>query len=220
MIDYTLQQYVQSMRKYVSLRWSSFQKFCYLLKFKAQLIHTMENRKALLIIDMQKGSFTPETPRHDTDGVVNRINALSKQFREKQLPVIFIQHDGTRENCFIPDTDDWKLLSALDVQPGDLIISKEANDAFYRTRLRPILDEMDIRELVVTGCATDFCVEATIQSALAKDYHVTVVSNGHTTGERPHLSAQKVIEHYNWIWQNMIPTQGRIRVLESNSITI
>lgn len=55
-------------------------------------------------------------------------------------------------------------------------------------------------------------VESTIQSALTKDYHITVVEDGHTTGDRPHLTAEKLIEHYNWVWKNMIPTKGKIEV--------
>ena len=47
----------------------------------------MENRKALLVIDMQKGSFTSETPRFDTNGVVKRINELAEMFRELNYPV-------------------------------------------------------------------------------------------------------------------------------------
>ncbi|MBL4625059.1 MAG: isochorismatase family protein [Flavobacteriales bacterium] len=74
------------------------------------------------------------------------------------------------------------------------------------------MTELNITELVITGCATDYCVESTVQSGLAKDYNITVVSDGHTTGERPHLTAEKVIEHYNWVWQNMIPTKGKIEV--------
>lgn len=66
--------------------------------------------------------------------------------------------------------------------------------------------------MFITGCATDFCVESTIQSALTKDYNITVVEDGHTTGERPHLIPQQVIEHYNWVWQNMLPTNGQIKV--------
>lgn len=44
---------------------------------------------------MQKGSFTPNTPRFDTEGVVNRMNELSDLFRKSELPVIYIQHDGS-----------------------------------------------------------------------------------------------------------------------------
>ena len=39
-------------------------------------------RTALLIIDMQKGSFTEKTPRYDTAGVVDRINQLSQIFKK------------------------------------------------------------------------------------------------------------------------------------------
>ncbi len=67
-------------------------------------------------------------------------------------------------------------------------------------------------DLIITGCATDFCVAATVQSALTKDYTITVVEEGHTTGERPHLTAKQVIDHYNWVWQHMTPTRGRVYV--------
>ena len=53
----------------------------------------MESDKALLIIDMQKGSFTPKTPRFDAIGVINRINRLADLFRKEGFPVIFVQHD-------------------------------------------------------------------------------------------------------------------------------
>jgi nicotinamidase-related amidase len=75
-----------------------------------------------------------------------------------------------------------------------------------------------IDELFITGCATDFCVESTIQSALTKDYNITVVSDGHTTGDRLNFTAEKVIEHYNWVWQNMIPTKGKIEVKDFDQI--
>lgn len=185
-----------------------------------------QKKKALLIIDMQKGSFTSNTPRFDTKGVVARINSLAIKCREFGYPVIFIQHDGSNWNVFIPNTEEWELLSELEVDPTDLIVSKTANDAFYESELESVLAEHQVKELLISGCATDFCVEATIQSALAKDYDITVAKTCHTTGDRPHLSAAKVIEHYNWVWQNMIPTKGFIKVInieniiDSNSSTI
>jgi len=168
--------------------------------------------KALLVINMQQGSFTPETPRHDTDGTVDRINKLAEQFRSRKFPVIFIQHDGITSGEFVKNTPEWQLLDELIISKNDLLIDKYANDVFYRSQLNTMLQQSGINDLYITGCATDFCVESTIQSAISKDYNVVVVADGHTTGERPHLSAEKVIEHYNWIWQNMLPTKGIIKV--------
>lgn len=177
-----------------------------------------DTRKALLIIDMQKGSFIPKTPRYDTVGVVERINQISTMFRKNNFPVIHIQHDGTRFGDFIPKTKEWEILDAINFSPNDLRIDKYANDVFYQSYLHDVLQSKSINHLYITGCATDFCVNASVQSALVKDYHVTIVEDGHTTGERPHMSAEKVIGHYNWIWQNMIPTEGQINVVSTSEI--
>ena len=173
----------------------------------------MINKKALLVIDMQKGSFTEATPRHNTEGVVQIINSLAAIFRAKSWPVLFIQHDGRAMNEFVPFTTEWELLDNLQIDTGDIRIDKYANDVFYRSELGQKLDLLAVNELVITGCATDFCVESTIQSAISKDYNITVIEDGHTTGNRPNLKASQVIDHYNWVWKNMIPTEGKIEVL-------
>ncbi|KAA1246695.1 isochorismatase family protein [Aquimarina sp. RZ0] len=177
----------------------------------------MNPNKAFLVIDMQKGSFTSTTPRFDTEGIIKKINILSEKFRTLGFPVIFIQHDGTSTNEFIPNTTEWELLDAIEVKPEDIFVDKYANDVFYNSALQSILTKLDISDIYITGCATDFCVESTIQSALAKDYKITIIKDGHTTADRPHLKAVQVIEHYNWVWQHMIPTKGTIKVLDANT---
>jgi nicotinamidase-related amidase len=169
--------------------------------------------KALLIIDMQAGSFTDTTPRFDTEGVVSRINGLSTHFRKNGNPVIFIQHDGTKENNFLPGSNEWQLLPSLDIRAADIKVSKTANDCFYRSQLEQVLTGNAIGELIITGCATDFCVDTTIRAAMAKDYNITIIKDGHTTTDRPHADAETVIRHHNWLWENMIPTGGKIQVI-------
>lgn len=170
--------------------------------------------KALLIIDMQKVAFTPETPRFESEKVIEHINILSGLFREKGYPVVFIQHDGSKENYCFPGSKEWEILPSLTRTPEDEVISKQVNDAFYQTRLHQFLQLNCITELVITGCATDFCVDATVKSALVRDYNLTIIADAHTTADRPHLAAPKIIEHYNWIWANLTPTEGRIRVID------
>ncbi|MBI9054902.1 MAG: cysteine hydrolase [Bacteroidales bacterium] len=170
--------------------------------------------EALLIIDMQNISFTPETPRWDSDGVIQRINTLATSFRKKGQPVIYIQHDGSKDNFCLPSSKEWKVLDSLDVHCNDLAISKIANNSFYKSILHTTLQQLNIDKLTITGCATDFCVDSTIKSAINHEYKVTVISDAHTTGDRPHLKAKQVIEHYNWIWKETIPINGnKIKVL-------
>ena len=171
--------------------------------------------KALLIIDMQNVCFRPETPRYEVDAVIDRINLLSGHFRAAGGRVIFIQHDGSGEGICIPGTKDWEIVDTLDIAPEDLCIQKKVNDAFYRSDLLELLKNNTIDEVVITGCATDFCVDATVKAALVNDFNVTVVSDGHTTADRPGLKAKQVIDHYNWVWSEMYATGGRIRVLDT-----
>ena len=49
---------------------------------------------ALLVIDMQVGLFGADTPRHDTEGTVGRINELARAVRRAGGVVVFVQHDG------------------------------------------------------------------------------------------------------------------------------
>ncbi|HEX8331076.1 MAG TPA: cysteine hydrolase family protein [Segetibacter sp.] len=176
--------------------------------------------KALLIIDMQKGSFKPYSLRHDTLGTINRINSLSGYFRDNHYPVIFIQHDGTKEKSFFPNSEDWEILPELVRLPNDITISKTANDSFYKTSLQSILSENNISELYITGCATDFCVDTTVKSALGRDYKVTIIEDGHTTASRPYIDAKTVINHYNWLWGDMSPTKHKITVAKTNDIKL
>ena len=173
--------------------------------------------KALLIIDMQKGSFTPETPRFDAENVIHRINQLSEHFRANNEPVIFIQHDGSRFDCYAPGTDEWEILPSLFRTETDIVVSKTANDSFYRSKLDAVLKKLEVSKLVITGCASDFCVDSTVRSALNHDYRVNVISDAHTTADRPHVNAESIINHYNWLWKELIPTEGIVNVLSTKT---
>lgn len=168
--------------------------------------------KALLIIDMQRGDFPPHKHRHEAKTITEKIQQIATDFRKKGHQVIYIQHDGSAENVFIPGTEDWRILPELTPQQKDLVVSKTANNAFYKSELHAQLQSLQIDELCVTGSATDFCVNATVQAGLALDYNITVIADAHTTGDRPNLGAQQVIDYYNWLWPHMTPTQGMIKV--------
>lgn len=163
-------------------------------------------KQVLLVVDMQQGLFS--TPRHDTDGLVARINGLSARMRAKHLPVIFIQHCGPDGDDLHPSQPGYALHSGLTVDAQDTIIAKASCDAFLGTSLRSTLSELQIEEVIVTGCATDFCVDTTIRSALAHGYRTIVPEDGHTTLDRAYMSAQKVIEHHNFIWANFVSPVG------------
>jgi nicotinamidase-related amidase len=163
-------------------------------------------RQALLIVDMQEGLFAG--PRHDADGLLSRLDALAKRLRRKGVPVIFIQHCGPEGDALHPSQPGHAIHHSLTVEVTDTTIAKASCDAFLDTALADTLARLNVDELIVTGCATDFCVDTTIRAALARGYRTIVPEDGHTTGDRPYLTAVKVIEHHNAVWANFISPAG------------
>ena len=174
--------------------------------------------KALLIIDMQRGDFPPVKERYQPEETIDKIRQLAITFRNHGHLVIYIQHDGTAEGAFVPGTADWEIVPALSPLPTDLVISKTANDAFYNSELLATLRKHNIEELFITGSATDYCVDATVKGALTKDLGITVASDAHTSANRPHVPAAQLIQHYNWVWNNMTPTNGNCSTKTSAEI--
>lgn len=162
---------------------------------------------ALLIIDMQNSSFT-QVERYDAVGTIRRINDLGIAVRESGGAVVFVQHSGTEENGHLPGTEGWEILNSLRVEESDIIVHKTTCDSFYKTSLESILDKGNFDRIAIAGCATEFCVDSTVRSALSHEHSLVIPSDCHTTADRTGLSAAEVIDYHNWIWSNLIPPES------------
>jgi len=171
---------------------------------------------ALLVVDMQVGLLKGD-PKHDLAGVVRRINQLSAMVRSRSGQVIFVQHCGSGGDGFEPDTPGWALLPELRRDDSDLAVHKSLNDPFAGTDLQARLQAIAPNRVLIAGWATDFCVDATVRSAVAHDYHVVAVADGHTLSDRPHLKATEIIRHHNWVWSELI-TRRSIRVAATHEL--
>jgi nicotinamidase-related amidase len=171
---------------------------------------------AMLVVDMQVGLLKGK-PKHDLPGVVERINGVAAKVRSQSGHVVFIQHCGGKGDDFEPETPGWAFLSELHRDPADIVVRKTLNDAFAGTDLQMRLKEIAPDQLFIAGWATDFCVDATVRSAVANQHNVVVVADGHTLSDRPHLDAVSVIRHHNWVWSNLI-TQRSIRIAGANEL--
>ena len=161
----------------------------------------------IIVVDMQVDLLKGE-PKFDLPGVVDRINALAAMVRNASGKVIWIRHCGQSGDGFKRQTAGWSFLPELNVTPEDIIVEKTLNDPFAGTSLLKTLNEISPERVLITGWATDFCVDATVRSSVSNNYPVIVVGDGHTLSDRPHLKAPDVIEHHNWIWSNLITNRS------------
>jgi nicotinamidase-related amidase len=171
---------------------------------------------ALLVVHMQVGLLSGK-PKHDLRAVLDRINGLAAKVRAESGKVILIRHCGGSGDDFEPQAPGWEFLPELDRKPEDIILPTTLNDPFAGTDLQAHLTEIQPDRVLITGWATDFCVDSTVRSVVAHQYDVVAVADGHTLSDRPHLDAASVIRHHNWVWSNLI-TQRSIKVVEAGEL--
>jgi nicotinamidase-related amidase len=161
---------------------------------------------ALIVIDVQNGILDGKgTPDRQLvmnaalDQVAHRLQALQNQARAAGVPVIVVQHDdppgcGSRLEV---GTDGWALRPEIAPQDGDVHVNKRACDSFFETELEDRLRERSVDRLVIGGCMTQFCVDTTVRRAVSLGYDVTLVGDGHMTGDMGGLTFDQIIAHHN-----------------------
>jgi nicotinamidase-related amidase len=167
--------------------------------------------KTLIVIDMQNAWLAnPAKPCCDTAGVVERINHAAASVRAEGGRVVFVQH---ADDEAVAGSDAWKIISTLTVCPEDATVDKRACDAFAETSLAQELAVNGSDPLYICGFATEFCVDTTVRAAASRGMNVVVLDDAHTTSNRPHLTADAIIAHHNWVWSNMaLPANSALAV--------
>lgn len=85
--------------------------------------------------------------------------------------------DGRPSRILIRDTWNTDILPALAPQPGDTLVYKHRYSGFFETELHTILQQKGITDLIVTGCTTSICVDATIRDAMYRDYRCVLLQD-------------------------------------------
>ena len=150
-------------------------------------------KTCLLVIDLQAGLLAEKPLAADADAVIDRINSLADHARSNGVPVIYAHHE---EPGLEYGSAAWQLDPRVKSHDGDLSFRKTTVDSFYETELQPLLAKHAITHLTICGYATEYCVDTTSRRAATLGFPVTLVSDAHTTQDRPYLSAELIRRHH------------------------
>ncbi|EGE44051.1 cysteine hydrolase family protein [Streptomyces griseus] len=171
---------------------------------------------ALLVIDMQNALVAMA---YRASATVAAIAGLQERARAAGAPVVFAQQ---RDDELEPGTEGWRIVPELAPAPGETVVPKAAPDSFLDTELDAALSARGVTELVVTGFATEICVESTARQALSRGYDVVLVADGHTTSVRPgpgpYAAPEASVAHHNEIYRNLRYPGRRVRVLPAAEV--
>lgn len=185
----------------------------------------LDPNTALIVIDLQKGIINGNFI-HPIGEVMDRTRALIDVFRAKSLPVVMVNvagrapgrtEQGPRSNTSL--SEGWTdLLSQLDQQPSDLIVTKRSWGAFATTDLDHQLKARGVTQVVVAGVVTSTGVEATARQAYELGFNVTLAIDAMTDLQT---------EAHAYSIRNVFPrlgetgsTQEIISLLEKRSSTL
>ncbi len=142
-------------------------------------------KKALLVIDLLQDFFKEGILAEHQQRLVTCVNELVDEAHKQEVPVIWIRQEykadlsdaplynrKNNKSTTIEGTEGCKLLPELHREKIDYEIIKKRYSAFFRTNLDQILEELQIKELIITGINTMTCVRTTAIDAYERDYEV------------------------------------------------
>jgi ureidoacrylate peracid hydrolase len=85
--------------------------------------------------------------------------------------------DGSSSRILVKDTWNTQILDELEPRPTDPVVSKHRFSGFFETELDHVLQSLNVRYLIFTGCTTSICVESTVRDAMFRDYTCLVLED-------------------------------------------
>ena len=122
-------------------------------------------KPALLVVDVQRKFYqsSPATAQSLNDAI-EYINAAIALFRDKDLPIISVQHVDEAQHL-VPGEEGFELPVGLDIRPSDLHIHKTYGNSFNKTALEHELRQLGVDTVIVTGFCAEYCVLSTYRGA-------------------------------------------------------
>lgn len=133
---------------------------------------------ALIIIDQQQGLDNPKLGPRNNPGAETVMLKLLGAWRAARWPIIHVKHRSIEpDSVFWPDQRGFEFKPDFLPQGDELIIEKSIPCAMLTTDLKKILDQRNIRKIVLVGASTNNSVEATARTASGRGFKVVIVED-------------------------------------------
>jgi len=181
---------------------------------------TLDDRTALVIIDLQQGIASSSTQPFTAADVVSRSAELARAFRDRDLPVLPVRVSFAADGAdLVPGRteqprvarampDGWDRLVDELVDERDTVVTKHNWNAFHGTDLDVQLRRRRVTQIVLTGIATSIGVESTARAAYEHGYHVTLATDAMSD-----LSETAHNHSIDWIFPRLGETGSTSEVL-------
>jgi nicotinamidase-related amidase len=138
----------------------------------------------LLLIDIQNDYFPGGKMALEGSEEAGQVaGQLLAFFRQRQLPVVHIQHIAIRPGAtfFLPGTPGAEIHASAKPLETETAIQKHYPNSFRETGLLAHLQRQAIGQLVIAGMMTHMCVDATTRAAADYGFECRIAQDGCAT---------------------------------------
>ena len=152
----------------------------------------MENT-VLLVVDVQTALINYHP--YNESAFIGNIDKLIRTARESNIEVIYVRHndEGTELEH---GKEGWEIFNSIAPAAGERVFDKHYNSAFKDTDLKEYLDFKGLKNLILVGMQTEYCIDATCKVAFEFGYSLIIPANGTTTFDNKFSSAEMLTKYY------------------------
>jgi nicotinamidase-related amidase len=144
-------------------------------------------KPALLVIDIQNEFFKFNQACSDSlKSAIEYINAAIDLFRQKNLPIVVIQHKDAEQDL-VPGKPGFDVPESLKLKPQDIRIIKTYSNSFIKTGLAEKLRELQVDTVIVTGFCAEYCVLSTYRGAQDFDFTPIILRGSLASENAEHI---------------------------------
>jgi len=144
-------------------------------------------KSALLVIDMQNEFFDINQACSDSlTSASEYINEAIDLFREKNLPIVVIQHKSAKQEL-VPGKSGFDVHRSMKLKPKDIRIVKTYSNSFTKTGLAEKLRELGVDTVIVTGFCAEYCVLSTYRGAQDFDFTPIILKGALASENAEHI---------------------------------
>jgi ureidoacrylate peracid hydrolase len=116
--------------------------------------------------------------RRNHKHVIHVYTDWAPDYSDLAIPLGKTADRAKKEGVLVRGSWGAQIIDELKPLETDHQVVKKAYGAFFQTSLDRVLRNLAIRTIVLTGVATNYCVETTAREAVAYGYEVIFVSDG------------------------------------------
>ncbi len=140
--------------------------------------------EGIIVLDMINDFVYGELASKGAQNIVTALEELLDAADESGIPIIFCRDNHSSAD---PEIEVWgqhamageegsQVIPELSVYEG-IEVPKRFYDAFHLTDLHPVLKELSVDEVILTGVSTDICVQHTAAGAFFRGFDIVVVED-------------------------------------------